>query len=374
VSDPVSAWRERIRATLQEGLRRVRLNGVMAIQAGVAAGLAWFVAFDLLHHFRPYFAPISAVIVLGAAVGKRRRLAMEMVVGVALGIAVGDALVAVIGVGATQVAAVVVLAILASTFFGGSSVTAGQAAASAVLVATLAPPSGGIYTSRFLDALVGGIVGLVVMALIPVNPLRRVQRDAGAALMVLSDALTAAAQALERGDLGLARKALDALRRAEDEYANFRDSLIMGQETTAVSPLRWSARSGLLRYVDVAVHIERATRDLRVMQVWIVAVIRDHEPVPADLPRSLHSLSKAVATLRQELDEDIEPLRTRDMVLDAVREAWSAYTNRVGFAGGSVVAQVRGAAVDLLVAAGLAPADAETVVREAATPRGRDDG
>jgi uncharacterized membrane protein YgaE (UPF0421/DUF939 family) len=343
----------------------------MAIQAGVAAGLAWFVAFNLLHHFRPYFAPISAVIVLGAAVGKRWRLAMEMVVGVALGIAVGDALVAVIGVGATQVAAVVVLAILASTFFGGSSVTAGQAAASAVLVATLAPPSSGIYTSRFLDALVGGIVGLVVMAAIPVNPLRRVQRDAGAALMVLSDALTAAAQALERRDLEVARKALDALRRAEDEYTKFRDSLILGQETTVVSPLRWSARSGLLRYVDVAVHIERTTRDLRVMQVWIVALIRAHEPVPTDLPRSLHGLSNAVATLRRELDEDTEPLRTRDMVLDAVREAWSAYANGVGFDGSTVVAQVRGAAVDLLVAAGLAPADAETVVREAATPRGQ---
>jgi hypothetical protein len=267
-----------------------------------------------------------------------------------LGIALGDAIIAVIGVGATQIAAVVALAILVSTVLGSSHVTTGQAASSAVLVATLAPPSTGIYASRFVDALVGGIVGLVVMAAIPVNPLSRVRRDAGASLTVVSEALTAAAQALERRDLKLARRALDALRRSEEEYTNFLDSLTMGQETAVVSPLRWSARSGLVRYVDASVHIERATRDLRVMQSWIVAVIRDREPVPAGLPKSLHCLSKAVATLRRELDEDTEPLRSRAVVCDAVREASSAYTDGLGFAGGTTVAQVRGTAVDLLVA------------------------
>ena len=331
MSDQGSAWRERIRTELRESRRRARLVAVIAIQSGVAAGLAWFVAFNLLNHLRPFFAPIAAVIVLSAAAGKRWRLAVELVVGVALGIAIGDALIAVIGVGAAQIAAVVALAILVSTVLGSSNVTTGQAAASAVLVATLAPPSTGIYTSRFVDALVGGVVGLVVMAAIPVNPMTRVQRDAGAALTVLSEALTAAAQALERRDPRLARRALDALRRSEDEYAKFLDSLTMGQETAVVSPLRWSARSGLVRYVDASVHIERATRDLRVMQSWIVAVIRDREPIPAGLPKSLHCLTKAVATLRRELDEDTEPLRTRVLVCDAVREASSAYTDWAGF-------------------------------------------
>jgi uncharacterized membrane protein YgaE (UPF0421/DUF939 family) len=374
VNDPGSAWRERVRTELRESQRRVRLVGVIAIQAGVAAGLAWFVAFNLLHHVRPFFAPISAVIVLSAAAGKRWRRAMEMVVGVALDIAVGDALIAVIGVGAAQIAAVVALAILVSTVLGTSHVTTRQAAASAVLVATLATPSTGIYASRFADALVGGIVGPVVMAVMPVNPLTRVQRDAGAALTVLSEALTAAAQALERRDPRLARRALDALRRSEDEYAKFVDSLTIGQEAAAVSPLRWSARSDLVRYVDAAVHIERVTRNLRVTQHWIVAVIRDREPIPAGLPRSLHRLSKAVATLRRELDENTEPLRTRDIVCDAVQVASSAYTEGVGFASGTMIAQVRGTAVDLLVAAGRIPNDAEADVREAAIPRGRDRG
>ena len=164
---------------------------VPAIQAGVAAGLAWFVAADLLNHSGPFFAPISAVIVLGAAAGKRWRRAMEMVVGVALGIAVADLIVLAIGVGPVQIAVVVTLAILTSILLGGSNVFVGQAAASAVLVATFAPPSGGIYVNRFIDALIGGAVGLVVMAAIPFNPLTRVQRDAGASLDLLANALNA---------------------------------------------------------------------------------------------------------------------------------------------------------------------------------------
>lgn len=372
MSEPWSGLREGILDQARERLRRVQPDVVPAIQAGVAGGLAWFLASNVLDHPGPFFAPISAVIVLGAAAGKRWRRALEMVVGVALGIAVGDLIILAIGVGAVQIAVVVLLATLVSIFLGGSSVFVGQAAASAVLVATFAPPSGGIYINRFLDALIGGGVGLAVMAAIPFNPLTRVQHDAGQALDLVADALKAGAEALEQSNPRRARRSLDALREAEEEYARFRDSLTIGQETAAVSPLRWSSRSRLQKYVDTAVHIERGTRNARVMQHWIVAVIRDKGPVPEMMPESLRTLSRAVVMLRKELLEGVEPVKTREIIRDAVRQAWAAYADGVGFSGGVVVAQVRGIAVDLLIAAGLSPPDAEEAVREAATPRGQD--
>jgi uncharacterized membrane protein YgaE (UPF0421/DUF939 family) len=376
VSDPGTARRERILTDLQMRVRRSRLEALPTVQAGVAAGIAWFVAADVLNHRAPFFAPIAALIVLGNAAGRRWRRAAEMVVGVALGIAVGDLIILVIGVGPAQIAVVVVLAIMISIFLGVGNVFAGQAASSAVLVAAFSAPSGGgdFFTNRVLDALVGGTVGLVVMAIIPFNPLTKVKHDAGVALSLLAEALTAAAEALESHSLGRARRSLDALRQSADEYQSFEESLSTGQETAAVSPLRWSARSELLRYVDSAAHIERATRNVRVMQHWIVAVLRDKEPVPSTLPQALRTLSKAVGTLRREIGEAAASMKTRELVRQAVQQAWSAYAEGVGFAGGVVVAQVRGAAVDLLVAAGLPPAQAETAVREAATPRGQDDG
>src|SRR5690348_980842 len=126
---------QRSRARLVDRLRRVRGSLPHAVQAGVAAGVAWLLAHDVVGHKSPFFAPIAAVIVLGASVGQRLRRAVELVLGVALGILVGDALIYFIGTGPGQIAAVVALAILVAVFVGGSATLIGQAGSSAVLVA-----------------------------------------------------------------------------------------------------------------------------------------------------------------------------------------------------------------------------------------------
>ena len=133
------AIRAKLGRAVRDGRRRVRLEAVIAVQAGLAAGVAWFLAADVLRHNRPFFAPISAVIVLGGASGQRWRRALELVLGVALGIGLGDLLILLIGVGVLQIALVVALAILVASFLGGGTLAVNQAAASAVLVATLAP-------------------------------------------------------------------------------------------------------------------------------------------------------------------------------------------------------------------------------------------
>ncbi len=288
-----------------------------------------------------------------------------MIIGVATGIGVADLIVLGIGVGPIQIGIVVILAILVSIFLGGGLLFVGQAASSAIIVATIARPGGSdIYVNRVVDSLIGGTIGLLVTAVIPFNALTRVQQDAGRALDLLAEALRAGAEALERSNPRQARQSLDALFGAEAEYERLRDSLAMGEETAALAPLRWSSRSHVQRYVDVAVHIERANRNARVMQVWIMTVLRDKEPVGEAMPQSLRVLAKAVATLRQELFHDAEPRQTREMICRAVREISAAYRDEVGFAGSVVLAQVRGVAVDLFIAAGFTPDEAEAAARQ----------
>ena len=59
----------------------------------MAAGVAWLIATEVLGHSQPFFAPVSAIITLGLTVGQRGRRAVELALGVALGIAVADLLV-----------------------------------------------------------------------------------------------------------------------------------------------------------------------------------------------------------------------------------------------------------------------------------------
>ncbi len=351
---------------LRDRLYRVRLDAVTAAQSGVSAGLAWLIAADVLDHVRPFFAPISAVVVLVGTVGRRLRRAVEMVFGVALGIAVGDALIYVIGVGPAQIAAVVALAILVASFLGVGGVAVGQAASSAVLVATLAPPTAGIYYTRFVDALVGGGVGIVVMALVlPFNPLTRVRRAAGAALSALSDALVGVARALREGDQEPAEQALAVLREKDYEHQNLRDSLTVARETATLAPIRWRARPALSQYLDAAVHIERASRNVRVLARRAAVLVRDGEAVPPELPEALQALAGAVTTLRRELADGREPVRARQQILTAVALASAGYRQGVGFSGAVVVAQLRSAAVDLLVATGVDETGAARSVRRA---------
>ncbi len=48
-------------------------------QAAVAAALAWRLARLIPHHLRPFFAPVAAVIAMGAVPGMRGRQALELI-------------------------------------------------------------------------------------------------------------------------------------------------------------------------------------------------------------------------------------------------------------------------------------------------------
>jgi len=364
--DTLSEIGHRSRATLADRVRRVRAAALFAAQAGVAAGLSWLIAFDWLHHPRPFFAPIAAVIALNVSVGQRLRRVVELVVGVALGILVGDVLIYFIGTGGWQIGAGVAAAVLVSVFLGGGPIVIGQAAASAVLVATLAPPSGGIYYTRFLDALIGGVVGIGVMALlIPVNPLTVIRRAAGPALDVIAAGLRDCADALENRSREEADAALNRLRTGERSVGAYRDALAGAREVATLAPVFWRSRGPLAQYVDAAVHIDHALRNARVLVRRTVALLRDGEEVPHALVDALRRLADAVILLRDDLAAGNEPIRPREHVLAAVALAADVYRDGVGFSGGVVVAQIRTIGTDLLLATGLPRPVVEKAIRRA---------
>jgi len=364
--DTLSEFTQRSRATVADRLRRVRVGLLFAAQAGIAAGLSWLIAFDVLHHPRPFFAPIAAVIALNVSVGQRLRRVVELVVGVALGILVGDTVIYFIGTGAWQIMLGVGVAILAATFLGGSPIVIGQAAGSAVLVATLAPPSGGIYYTRFLDALIGGVTGILVMALLlPVNPLTTIRRAAGPALDVIADGLRDCAAALRHGSRDEADAALAALRAGEAKVVGFRNALSGAREAATLAPVRWRSRGPLAQYLDAAEHVDHALRNARVLARRTVALLRDEEAVPDGLVDALSTVAEAVTLLRDELAAGVEPSRSRELALDAVRAAAAVYRAGVGFSGGVVIAQIRTIGTDLLLASGLPRPVVEKAVRRA---------
>ncbi|MFX7063731.1 FUSC family protein, partial [Acinetobacter baumannii] len=86
------------------------------MQIGLAAGLAYFLARDVAGHPRPFFAPISVVIIIGMTGGDRVSKSLDMALGCILGVLVGDLIFYRLGDGGWQIAVIVAGSLLIASF------------------------------------------------------------------------------------------------------------------------------------------------------------------------------------------------------------------------------------------------------------------
>jgi uncharacterized membrane protein YgaE (UPF0421/DUF939 family) len=356
-----------LREQLRARGRRVGLSALPIVQCAVAAGLAWAVASDVVGHTRPFFAPIAAVISLGLSLGNRLRRVVELVVGVSLGVLVGDLLISQIGSGAWQITLVVALAMAVAVFADGATLLVAQAGSSAVLVATLLPPGDVSGVDRCIDALIGGVIGVAVAAVLPTDPVRPVRREARALLDEIAGVLRDTAAALRERDGAAAAAALQRARASQPLIDTLRGELRGGREVTQVAPLYRRRRRELGRYAELAERADYAMRNTRVLVRRTYQALCDDEPAAPELADALAELALALDALTAQLGRDGDRERAREPVLDVVRHAvalsaeWSP-----GPSEQIIVAQLRSIALDLLQATGLSRDEALAAMRAAA--------
>jgi uncharacterized membrane protein YgaE (UPF0421/DUF939 family) len=357
---------ERSRVSMQTRFERLRLAWRSVLQAGVAAGVAWVIATELFGHEQPFFAPVSAIITLGLTISERGRRAIEIAVGVALGIAVGDLLVLAIGVGAAQLTLVVMLATALAIFLGSGQMLATQAAVSAALVATLQPPTEGVTFDRFLDALTGGGVALIVNALLlPADPVRMMREPLRALVDELAGTLDDVAEALLKRDRSLAERALLRARGIDELSVRFIEAVDVSRETTRYAPPRRRLRGRVEGYVDVAAQMDLAVRNVRVLARGAIRAVRLDENVPPETADAIRELAAAVRAAGDVLDDRRAVERVRRHAVNAAATATLVLENTGNLSVSVIVGQVRSTATDLVAATGVDTEDAVDAVRRA---------
>ncbi|SER35764.1 Uncharacterized membrane protein YgaE, UPF0421/DUF939 family [Lentzea albida] len=359
-----------VRDAVGRGLARWRGAALPIVQCALSAGLAWVVATVLIGHAHPFFAPIAAVVCLGVSLGQRLRRVGELVVGVSVGVGVGDALIGWIGSGPWQIALVVALAMSTAVLLDGGTVIALQAGSSAVLVATLLPPSAGGGFDRMIDALTGGLVGLAVAALIPANPVTVAQRQLKVLTNTLSGALRNIALALEEKDAVKAAGVLAELRTSQTTIDDYKSALQTGSEIAKIAPIRWRSKDELSRYQTAAGPVDYAIRNTRVLARRTMAALKADERIPDGVPDVLKEYADAVDCLRGELEKGNEPKATREAVRDAARSLTARRLGGDGFSSKVVLAQIRSVAVDLLQATGVSRSEAMEALPPLSPPAG----
>ena len=356
---------------------RVSVAARSIVQVTLAAFLAWVIATDVVGHATPFFAPVSAIITLGLTLGQRGRRAVEVVVGVTLGIAVGDLLVLAVGTGAWQLAFVVGLTMTVALLLGPGQMFAQQAAVSAALVATLQPPTtSGITFARSLDALIGGSVALVVNALVfPAHPERIVRRAAHSVLVELAAVLEGIARALAERDRAAVQAALERGRAMDELERDFEEALAVGRETAQIAPPRRRTRGTVESFAAAGAQIDLAVRNVRVLARAVRRAVDLDEHVPVEVAQAVRDLARAVRALDAVLGDDkgsAPAEAVREPALRAAGRATLVLEQTGNMSVTVIVGQIRSTAVDILRSSGLSYREAADAVRAAARAAARE--
>lgn len=149
---------------LGAAFERVKAAFTRVLAATAAAALAYWLARILFHQPQPIFAAITAIICLAPGIPSHFRQAVNMLIGVSIGIIIGELVFLLpeslgpYDIGELRVAVAIFSAMLIATIFGLPPVVPIQAGASALLVILMGPHAAGL--ARYLDVLIGVAIGL----------------------------------------------------------------------------------------------------------------------------------------------------------------------------------------------------------------------
>jgi uncharacterized membrane protein YgaE (UPF0421/DUF939 family) len=242
---------------------------LQATKAGVAAGLAWFIAADVIGNNLPVFAPLAAVLTVQVTVWDSVSRGLQRALGVVVGVLLAYALAKLLGIHVWSVALVVFVSWVAGQVLRLGQQGAVQVPVSALLVLVLGASTTGYAVDRVVDTFVGAGVGILVsLVVVPRTNLAAAQagvrdlaKDTTTVLRDLADSALAAQTDFEA--------LLARARRLDDDAENA--ALVAERTLTAT---RWSptgyrdraAAEKLLAAVKTLDQVQRSARSIsRVM-------------------------------------------------------------------------------------------------------------
>lgn len=340
--------------SLSDRLSVLRRRWRTLLRLSLGTATAYFVATHVFEHQQAFFAPVACIIVLIAGAGLRGRTSFELVLGVSTGVLVGELLILGIGRGTWQMALIVTLTVTVATLVGLKGLALTQSATSSVLLAAVLPVagSGNPAVTRFLDALVGGAVGLAMVVLIPRNAVRDIDREVQSFLARLAAILSRTSQALRTVDASLADLALDEARAMQPRVESMTSTAANVSEVARMSPMRWRQRRHVETYVATVRDLDNALRDTRVLARRTSTLIRHGEAVPVGMDAAIDALARAIGIFADDLSEQDDFEEARTQLVDAARTATRALSGSMTLNSAAITAQIRSLAADLLYASG----------------------
>jgi uncharacterized membrane protein YgaE (UPF0421/DUF939 family) len=348
------------RKSLKQRVERWRSRFFFIIQCAITAGVAWWLAQHVLGHPMPFFAPVATIISLGFTFGNRLRRGIEVSIGVAVGVFVGDVFVTFFGSGAWQIMVVIVLAMSAAALLGAGQLLIIQSGVQAAIIIGLsATPGQGL--SRWLDALIGCAVALVAATIVPLGPLRRPRVLAASVLEHMAGTLDLAERALREQDHHAAEEVLERARGTEKNLAELDEAAAEGMAVVRYSPFRRRHLPAVQAYSDLHQPLDRTHRNLRVLVRRSAVAIWRHEEVPPSYLALMESLATTMRYMSLQLSERHLPTAAREQLIElAVESSHAKLLDSISAV--VILAQLRSMIADLLQLTGMDYEEARKVM------------
>lgn len=350
----------RSRASAVRRADRLRARSFMIAQTAVTAGLAWSVARYGIGHPLPFFAPVAVIITLGISFGQRMRRAVEVAIGVTVGVAVGEAFQTLFGTGVWQIMVVCALSMSLATLLGAGQLMIIQSGVQAIVVTSLASNVDYGF-DRWLDAVIGCALALIMATIAPGSPLRAPGRVAGTVLEKMAATLDAAVAALRTNDATAADAVLAQARAVENDLTAFDQAASEGVAVVRHSPFRRRQLTRVTALADLSDPLDHASRNLRVLaRRCAVAAWRD-EDVPMGHFELMDRLSGVCRFMATELEQGRLPHAARDRLLEIGRSS-SHLELTHAISAVVILAQIRSLTTDLLELTGMDYAEARELI------------
>lgn len=285
---------KKLESRADERWRAVRSSAASAVQVGIAAGLSWWLATTLLPSDQPFYAPIGAVVAIGAGEDRMAGRSARLLGGMLTAVAVAGLAVRWIGTGPWQVVVLTIATTLIGRFLFDDALARSYASFYGALIGAMG--ASGLVPDRLLEAAIGAVSGLAVAHLIfppkaeraVIDPLQR----AGSATR---RSLRAAADALRSGEERDVIRARRTATRAEAVLAPDDGRRAFARQLTRLAPARWRDRRKAKAAIDTDENLTPVMLDV-VSLSRSAARVADRVGRPATtVARSLDALDHALA-------------------------------------------------------------------------------
>jgi uncharacterized membrane protein YgaE (UPF0421/DUF939 family) len=342
----------RRRLDTRVALRRVWESMPAILQIVAAVTAAYAIARWGLGHAYPVLAVTVTINSLGFARDARPIRVVESVIGILIGVALSDGLSLFLGKGLWQLVVVLLVVFVVGRAVSANPGFAVAAAVPSALVLILPVPEGGPF-GRTLDALIGGVIALLVTALIPRQPGRAAARDRRTLFSTLAESIGSIAESLRDADEGAAEIALARLRRTQPLIDAWTASHESAVAVARISPFLRSRLPELARSTRALTSADLASRHLRTIARRVMFLVRDGQKRPA-LAELLGQFGVAVRSLNDELDDPQLAGAARSLLANLIgRLDPNGVVPDASVTDASLVLMLRPLAVDLLVGTGL---------------------